>query len=287
MKYLFYLLLLISCRDRVNPVKLSPKHFKVEFNHDSYAPEIQLPVYLGNKRYTLQFDNHSPSWVNDKIIAENSSVRKLNNTSYSTSVADGSRIHGDVYVCDSVFIGSLLINDVLMYKISNTGDRKDGVIGENIISLGVWMIDFEYNKLTFTSSADSLGKKVMYESRLLPTTFKNNTFSIEAEINGIKKKFDVDIGFNGAAILPLNDFKEINNLKKTVSHHATFSTPNGKQNLDNLTSHEKILLGTDSVSFVFTTNEKVAESVIGLGFFRQFYFVILDYPNKQIYVSIQ
>jgi hypothetical protein len=287
MKYLFSLLLLTSCSDRVNPVTLSPKHFKVQFNHESYAPTVMLPVYLGNNKYTLQFDNHSPTWVNDKIIAENRSVRKLKNTSYSTSVADGSKIQGDVYICDSVTIGGLHLNDVLMYKISDTGDRKIGVIGENIISLGVWMIDFEYNKLIFASSADSLGKKVIYESHLLPTTFKNNTFSVEPVINGVKKKFYVDIGFNGEAILPLDDFKEICDSKKTVSHHATFSTPNGKQNLDNLTSYEKILLGTDSVAFVFTTNEKVAESVVGLGFFRQFHFVILDYPNKQIYVSIK
>ena len=149
------------------------------------------------------------------------------------------------------------------------------------------MIDFYANRVTFASSADSFGtKRIMYEARRLPTTFKDNTFIIEPVFsNGVTKKFEVDFGFNGMAILPSKDFEEISLPEKKFNSDVSFKTPAGRHLLKNTTSHEKISLGTDSVFFMFSTNDKVSESVVGLSFFRQFEFVILDYPNKQIYVS--
>ena len=83
----------------------------------------------------------------------------------------------------------------------------------------------------------------------------------------------------------MKDFIEISNPGKTFESDISFKTPAGDHLIKSTAAHERVLLGTDSVSFLFSTNDKVAENLLGLGFFKQFEFVILDYPNKQIYVS--
>ena len=131
-----------------------------------------------------------------------------------------------------------------------------------------------------------LSARLFLYNVLLPTTFSGNTFTIEAVFgNGVTKKFDVDLGFNGMAILPLKEFSDISNPGITFESEISFKTPAGDHLIKSITSHQKVLLGTDSVSFMFSTNEKVAENLLGLGFFKQFEFVVLDYPNKQIYIS--
>jgi hypothetical protein len=286
MKYIFIILFTCSCQHKVNETKASPSKFKVEFIYVGSGPGIIVPMRFGKeeKKYMLQLDNHSPCWVNDEIIQATPSLKKLKNEFYKTTVADGSKIKGDVYKSDFTF-GNVSFNDVNFYKIQDDGVKPVGVIGDNIISLGVLKIDFEFNKVIFTSSVDSLGK-ILSEMRLLPTHFENNIFTVQATFsNGIKKNFEVDIGFNGNGLLPLKEFKEINQLQSSNTYPAAFSTPKGKQVLNQYLAHENILLGTDSVSFDYSTNEKIAESILGLGFFRQFKSVILDYPNKHIYIS--
>lgn len=289
MKYLLVFLIgAASCSSRNVHSKVILLTFKAEFIYDRYGSAVMLPVSFGDeeKKYSFQFDNHSPSWINGYIINE-TNLKKVKNTSYSTSAADGNRIEGDVYECDMISIGGIKMENLLFYKIDDTLGRPNGVIGENIISKGAWMIDFDNNKVMFSSSVDSFGtKRIMYESRRLPTTYNDNTFTVEVAFsNGVTKMFEVDLGFNGVAILPLKDFIEISNPGKTFESDISFKTPAGDHLIKSTAAHERVLLGTDSVSFLFSTNDKVAENLLGLGFFKQFEFVILDYPNKQIYVS--
>ena len=289
MKYFFFFLIVAaSCTPKNVQTKVIPRTFKAEFIYDRYSSAVMLPVTFADskKRYSFQFDNHSPSWINGYIIEE-TNLKKVNNTSYKTSAADGTKIEGDVYECDNISIGGIRIENLLFYKIDDTLARPIGVIGENIISQGAWMIDFDNNKVIFASSVDSFDtKRILYEARHLPTNYKDNTFTIKIAFgNGVTKMFEVDLGFNGMAILPLKDFSEIIDPGKTFESDISFKTPAGNHFIKSTTSHQKVLLGTDSVSFMFSTNDRVAEKLVGLGFFKQFEFVVLDYPNKQIYVS--
>lgn len=236
--------------------------------------------------YAFQFDNHSPTWVNNKVISATKSLKKARNISYRTSTADGKAITGDVFICDSVFIDNVAFSNVLVYNINDTSYRNNGVIGENIISLGAWMFDFDDGEVTFASSIDSLDLIPMY-TRMLPSTFNDNIFTIEPTFeNGVKKKFDVDFGFSGSAALPLKDFNEISGMQRQHSYPARFSTPAGEQVVTNTLSYATVSLGTDSVKMTWFSNNKLTESVVGLEFFKQFEFVVLDYPNKKIYVSV-
>jgi predicted aspartyl protease len=265
--------------------KPTPSKFSVWFHFDAHAPNILLKSYWGNNKnpYTFIFDNHSPTWVNGRVIEETKSIRQAKNISYRTSTADGNMIKGSVYVCDTVSLAGVAFNDVLLYKIEDTGSAPRGVIGENIISKGVWMIDFENQKVFFASSVDSF-PDFKWGMLMLPAQFENNIFTIESQFaNGMKKRFAIDLGFNGFAILPLKDFDEVSSRRS--SSEVRFSTPGGNQVVKNYTTYEKVMIGTDSVGLLYSSNEKVAESVVGLGFFRQFSFVVLDYINHTVFVS--
>ena len=64
MKYLFLFLVICSCNGEVTNTLAYPKNFKVRFNHHVYGSRIMLPVTFGaeERKYNLQFDNHSPSF---------------------------------------------------------------------------------------------------------------------------------------------------------------------------------------------------------------------------------
>lgn len=284
---LIQIVFLSSCSHRTIVTKAHPNNFKVQFHFDTHTSSIQLKSRWGSERnaYLFQFDNHSPTWVNNKVINATKSLSKADNISFRTSTADGKSIKGDVFLCDTVFIENVAFSNVLAYNINDTSRRTNGVIGENIISLGAWMFDFDEGIATFASSIDSLEIVSMY-NRMLPSTFADNIFFIEPTFaNGLKKKFAVDFGFSGSAALPLKDFDEISSTFKH-SFPARFTTPAGEQIVDNKLSHETVALGTDSVQMTWYSNDKMTESVVGFAFFRQFQYVILDYPNQKIFVSV-
>ena len=161
MKYfLFFLISAASCSSRNVQTKVIPQTFKAEFIYNRYGSAVMLPVSFGfeEKKYSFQFDNHSPSWINGYFI-NNTNFKKVNNTSNKKTDADGTEMEGDVYQCDIMSIGGIKIENLLFYKIENTLSRPHGVIGENIISQGAWMIDFDNNRVMFASSVDSFDTK--------------------------------------------------------------------------------------------------------------------------------
>src|SRR5687767_13682324 len=100
MKYVLIFLVVVSaCRHESVQTSVIPRNFKIEFIYDLHGSAIMLPLSFGNsdKRYSLQFDNHSPSWVNGHIIKQTDFLKKINYTQFKTSAADGTEIEGDVY----------------------------------------------------------------------------------------------------------------------------------------------------------------------------------------------
>lgn len=107
-----------------------------------------MGVVLGKDRiaYDFVFDNHSPTCINPSFIANNASIRK-SSYNYKTFTADGARIEGNVYTCDSVVVGEAVFDNVFCYSINPppgvSNDAFHGIFGHDLISLGVWKIDFK------------------------------------------------------------------------------------------------------------------------------------------------
>jgi hypothetical protein len=279
-----------GCRQPViNNVTAFPGNFKVQLPFHNDSKGIIIATYWGSakKGYNLYLDNHSPTWTNDNVIRNNVSISKSKDFLYRTTTADGTVIEGDVYICDSINLGSVRFANVPFYNISNkTNEGKtDGAIGENIMSRGIWKIDFKNNLLTIASSIDSIEE--LQKARLLPAVFTTKAIEIEVSFsNATRKKIELDLGYNGCIIMPSQEFTSvIGHNKKRSTASRQFSTPAGSTTIEDVAAIDSIKVGNQSFRTFISTNRLIKEKLIGRNFFYQFDFIIIDYVNKAVYVS--
>jgi hypothetical protein len=230
-------------------ITVTPKHFKIEIPYETDRAGIILNTFWGADRisHKLYLDNNSPTWANDRVIQNNKSVSKSKNTSYRSTVADGSFIKGDVYICDSISLGQVTFNHFGFYKISGKSyagktELGEGVIGDNLLSKGIWKIDFKNKKITCASSMDSIGE--LQNAQLLPCTFNDNTIEVKLEFPHKKAKtFQLDLGFNGMLIIPLEEFVSFEVGKRIYADSFRFSTPSGFELVENRNTWDTVKIG--------------------------------------------
>ena len=272
------------CQNIDLDINVKPTSFKMLISFETNNRGIIIDTYWGaNKiKNELLWDNNSPTWANEKVTSDNKSILRSKNFFYSTTTADGRPIQGNIYSCDSISLGQVTFVNVPFYKIS---DQMKGVFGDNLISKGVWEIDFRERKMIFASSIDSM--KDLEQAELFSSNFTNDGIKISVSFrNNISEDVELDFGFNGGILLPISDFiqitKENNNRYKS---DLQFSTPSSKQILENTQAMDTIRIQKNMFSTIIITNKLAKEKLIGLGFFEQFEFVIFDYKNKLFYVS--
>jgi hypothetical protein len=286
-----FLWVLFSCctRRAETGTIVFPKHFLIEVPFQTDNKGIIIATYwgTGKKEYWLYLDNHSPCWVNDAVLHRNTSVSKSENFIYNTSTADGQVLQGDVYMCDSINIGGLSFTNIPFYNISNENNngKIDGAIGESIMKHGIWKIDFKNKRIAIASDIDSI--QGIRSATALPALFTGKAIEIEICFsNGNKQGVGLDLGFNGAIILPSAAFmRAIAPNKKTVMEKRRFSTPAGSGIVDDRTARDRIQAGHEPFETTVSSNKLVTEKLIGLRFFKQFEFIVIDYINKAVYVS--
>jgi len=293
-KTIFTTLMIVStccgCIQHIPPrVTVNPKHFSIQIPFQTDSKGIVIATYWGADKteHKLYLDNHSPTWASSNIIRGNRSISKSKDFLYSTTTADGKVIAGEVYVCDNISIGQVNFINVPFYNISNetnTG-KTDGAIGENIMSEGIWKIDFKNHVINFASSIDSI--KGLQEAGQLPAVFTSNAIEIEVSFrNKIMEKFELDLGYNGSAILPVAEFEPIvAGNKKVYTAAKRFSTPAGAVTIDNTIAVDSIRIGHQPFIIAISTNKLVKEKLLGRNFFDQFEFIVIDYPGKAVYLS--
>ncbi len=273
-------------------ITVAPKHFKIQIPYEVDNVGIILNTFWGSDKinHKLYLDNDSPTWTNNNVIQNNKSVSKSKDFSYRTSVADGTFIHGDVYVCDSISLGQVTFKNFGFYKISGEthagkNEKVEGALGENLLSEGIWKIDFKNKSITFASSIDSLGE--MTDAQLFPCKFTDKAIEVEVTLRDKNtKKFELDLGFNGMMIMPLKEFTliEIGN-KRIYTDSRRFSTPSSFEVVENTHAFDTIKINRNYFLTTITTNKLIKETLIGRLFFERFEFLILDYLNKSVYVS--
>ena len=288
--FIYIILILKGCALQNTPQTIAePKPYKTEvpFQFDNKGILISTFWGTGKKEYKLYLDNHSPTWANDYVLHSSASVLKSKNFLYHTTTADGKVIEGDVYICNSMAIGAVNFKNIALYNISNKTNegRVDGAIGENIMAEGIWKIDFNQQLLTVSSAIDSI--KGMEQAELLPAAFTEKGIEIEVSFrNNSKEKFELDLGYNGSLIMPAREFASVTaGNKKTFTEARRFSTPAGASTVENTIVRDSIRVGRQHFATLISTNKLVKEKLIGLDFFNQFEFVVIDYINKAVYLS--
>jgi len=282
-------LLLLSClsgcaQHPATDTKVLPVRFRLTMPMHVTPQGIIVTTYWGRSglHRELLWDNDSPTWINDIALLDVGSVKKNATAFYSTTTADGTHIKGEVYTCDTVGLGRVLFANVPFYKIPGP---TQGAFGENLISKGVWEINFNNNTLTFASSIDSIGD--VEGASLLPANFSDNVIWISLRFkDGRTRRLQLDLGFNGGMLLPSKDFKQLTrtqtHINKQMQH---FSTPGSTNEVETSSILDTVFIQQAPYTTVISTNKLAVERLIGLWFFQQFSYVILDYKARRVYVS--
>ena len=280
-------LLLAKCgrsQDAGLAIEIIPKSFKIVVPFEVNNKGIIFETFWGSDKakYELLWDNNSPTWVNEKVIRESKSILKIKNISYSTTTANGESIHGDVYNCDSISLKQVTFKNVPFYEIS---DQMKGVFGENLISRGIWEINFKNKLMVFTSSIDSL--EDIKNAELLPSKFANNVITIIITFhNKVRKNVELDFGFNGGILLPTSDFSEVTKGNNRIyKRDLQFSSPGSANILETTNAYDTVLMHKMTLTTFISTNSRVKDKLIGRAFFEKFDFVIFDYKNRLFYIS--
>lgn len=281
-----------SCNQRnVSRLVPDPAEFNIQLPFKTDRKGILIATQWGAAKtvVNLYLDNHSPTWASNNIITSNKSIKKSNDFLFRTTTADGKTIAGDVYICDSIGLGGVAFRQVPIYNISNetNAHAADGAIGENIMTEGIWKIDFLHRVISFASTADSI--EGLKEAEQLPASFTSSGIEITVDCsNHIQKQFELDLGYNGSFILPAKEFAAIAaGNKKMYIDSMRFATPASAVNTETTSVIDSIRIGHHSFTVSLCTNPLVKERLVGLRFFRQFEFIIIDYPGKKCYISRQ
>ena len=254
-------------------ITVVPGHFKIKIPYEVDKVGIILNTFWGSGKikHKLYFDNNSPTWANDHVIQNNKSVSKSKNISYKSTVADGTFIKGEVYICDSISIGEVTFKNFGFYKISNEPyagkyEAGEGALGENLLSTGIWKIDFKNKMITFASSLDSIGE--MQNALLLPSKFTDKAIKIEVSfLHRTTKIFQLDLGFNGMMIMPLDEFNSLELGNKLIfTDFLRFSTPSSFEDIENTTALDTIKINRKDYWTSLSTNKMAKEPLIGRGF---------------------
>lgn len=286
--YSFLLLFCCSCSQQTDlPISINRKDFKVMMPYEVDRVGIFINTRWGpsNAIQRLYLDNHSPTWANDSIIGGNSAIRKSKTYAFRTKTAEGFELNGDAYICDSITIAGIVFKNVPFYRISNPQNRVNGVIGEDIISKGIWKLDFKNNIITFASHIDSIDDK--RSANLLSSRFTDQGIEIDVAFrNNVIKTLQLDLGYNLSLIMPPNEVNEISRGNdKRYTKLLNFSTPSGSQEIETTQLIDSVLIDNNYYKCIISSNSLVKEALMGRLFLQQFEFIILDYLNKGVYVS--
>jgi hypothetical protein len=274
-----------GCTQNVQPgIDIMTKSFKIRIPFTTNNTGIIIDTYWGTDKiwHSLLWDNHSPTWANENVINNNRSISLSKNFFYSTTTADGTPLHGNIYNCDSISVVGVTFVNVPFYKIPG---EMAGVFGENLISKGVWEINFKKREMIFASDKDSL--QGIEQAELFASAFTKNGIDILIHFRNNKtEEVALDFGFNGGILLPALDFLQIaRGNTKIFRQDLQFSTPGSKNVLETTDAFDTIRVHDNIFTTLISTNKFAKEKLLGRGFFEQFEFVVLDYKNKLVYVS--
>lgn len=284
--FCFSVIVFYSCYGNRSESSVDADQFKVVIPFKMDNRGIIIESRWGNTVYPLYFDNHSPAWLDPEAYENNQAVSLSDEFAYRTSTADGNKIKGDVFICDSVLIGDVAFRHVLFYSINkNKRSKINGVFGANLISKGIWKINFKDHEMMFASHIDSLGK--LDSAKKLTSSFSSKGIKIDIDfLNGKTKQAAIDLGFNWGILLPAKDFEEISTEGiKMYKDSLLFSTPGGTVTILSTEAMGSVQVNNEWYTTQISSNPKVNEKLVGLLFFRQFEYIILDYINHDVYIS--
>jgi predicted aspartyl protease len=272
--------------------KVTPTTFKTQIPFelvDNQRIILSVPFTKENLVRRLSLDNHAPTSIPTSAIANNASFIKVG-TLLKGKTVDGQKIDNIKYLTDGVKLGNTTINHVMLTGVIDRTNRSmfsdDGTLGDNVMILGAWKIDFEHKTITFANSIDSLDN--VKEAQKLAAKFtRADNFIVDVTFNNnLKVPVEIDLGANGTIVLKKEAFDKMDVSHKAVVSESEIISMAGAQTLKKYTLNDVPLkIGGQDYKMAVRSFDKLTTSLLGMSFFSQFKFIIFDYPNKTFYLS--
>lgn len=279
---------LFGCRsDPYSSINIAPGHFKMStpFLIGTHGILINTNWGADKKHHVLFIDNFSPSWIKKSVLQADG--RLLHNSAYNfkTSTGSGKLLEGNVGLCDSLLFGAVAFNKAPFYIIDSEPDDQtyDGAFGSELMSKGIWKIDFKNNVLTFVSSIDSLPESAGCEP--IVAVVDNNRIVINVKsARGLTQPMFVDLGFNGDLLVSEDDSMYLSSRNKFSSEQMMLSTPSDTKIVSRLSAIDTVQISNHWFVTMLSTRKSSKDRLIGLQFFKRFQFIIIDFKNKKLLV---
>lgn len=237
----------------------------------------------------LKFDNAAPTTVDSITKATLSDVQETGEKDKDRLMPTGQKITSRFLLTDNVQLGDINVKKVAFLQVPFAQRPAQGLLGRNILKKGIWKIDFENKMITFTNSLDSIGG--LDKAKELPVKFDyfdRITVKMKME-NTVTDVFEVDFGYNGAVTLPYDKFRKVAKDSYVRKASGTLSTAAGTVETNFYILKHGVLdfKGDTYLDFDITSSDAMKDKLLGLGFFSQFKYVIIDYVHKSLYVSTE
>lgn len=238
---------------------------------------------MQDRKYDFLFDTGAEStFLNDDIPTpeKEKGFATINN------------IRGKNFIVKRVAVDTLLIGSVAFYNlagyIKGPLNGMDGILGSNIIQQCAWKFDFASRQVYVAKD----GRAFDTRGHGIPLKIRGNKTYVHGKVNDVAIEFLLDFGFDG--------FAHIGNQHIDSARLNTISTDAwyGQSVQTSFDSAQAIHLDTSFYSIGDLTignqsleNELIASyyfqktSLLGMDFFSRFNYVVLDYPNKMLYLG--
>jgi len=297
--YLYIQYKINQIKSTLNVCEVQQENFKttIPFNYVKNWIIVKVRFGVSDKEYDFIVDTGSPTVFSDSLIRE---VGHENFSKIAVITDTSSHAFNDyVVTTDDLNLGGISFNHVGALVVNNSEFgmlnciSPYGIIGYNILQVGIYQIDYLNNQITITDQLDSL-RNVGTIQWVNYTTISQETPVIRASLNdSISLNLTFDTGYSGFITLSSQKLFEKLNIccqDQTARYHTI---PTIKITRTHETeSYEKLLfkgatLSVDSIEVkdiivpVSNTPESPSSNLIGNKFFEHF-LLTLDYRNKRV-----
>ena len=250
---------------------------------------IILKVIINDKDYRFLFDTGAfMSVIDPKILDE---INFKNISKHVVTSSSGASNKADYIEIPSIIIDSLnftntgaLIQDLSGINSMLGCNSVDGIIGNSLLKLLTWQIDYE-NRILFVAKDVSFLK-----TSSIPVDVSNKKWGVKRisiEIDGDKRSYTFDTGFNN--FIQSNSYLKENLIELNDSINAVSLTGELSADLFGKNKSETFYVKTKSIKFA---NESIqnqivfikenGSSLIGNKCLKN-YLITYDWKNSQIY----
>lgn len=279
---LFFITNVVLSQNQVTFIKENQPIDEIDFKYINNLPFIK--VNIKGKYYNFLVDTGAPTYISTAILKDlNTKI------SGSSKMRDSQNNKENIsfIIVPNIKVGNTIFKNIEAYVYDFNGFefdclKIDGIIGENLMALAIWKIDYSEKKITIT---DDLRNFVLsnyliktpfltdgQKTPLLPIKIKNNLINFKLD-TGSTGGFSIN-----SNIISIKNFQKINmrGIHSIGGFGITKTLDNYYFKIDSFEIGDSVFENN-----IFTSSEK---NLIGNKFLENFS-LIIDWKENYIYLK--